>query len=221
MTTGVEANIVRQEATTLEGVAHTQFLVANGGTIEIYAESERARSTSLTFDIPLPPGEVIPDTPTTTPTATTEPTSTPLPPTPTPVPVVEPPSTELGLGEWILAVLLSAILAFAAYRFAALLGQVRWGIRAGFLALIGGLVAYSYLALKLPGSQFFLDWSLVLSATLYAFIGSVLGILATIGWRYFHETARQTSNGKILPTPESTHQGEDQAQEQETPGNPE
>jgi len=221
MTTGVEANIVRQEATTLEGVAHTQFLVANGGTIEIYAESERARSTSITFDIPLPPGEIIPDTPTATPTATPEPTFTPLPPTATPVPVVEPPSSELGLGEWILAVLLSGILAFAAYRFAALLGQVRWGIRAGFLAFIGGLAGYSYLALKMPGSQFFLDWSLVLSATIYAFIGSVLGILATIGWRYFHDSARQTSNGKVLPTPESTHQGEDQAQEQETPGNPE
>lgn len=221
MSTGAEVTTVRQEEATKDGMARTQFLVVNGGTLEIYAESERARSDSLIFEIPLPPGEVIPDTPTSTPTLTPEPTITPLPPTPTPIPIVEPPSAALGLRDWILAVLLSAVLAFATYRFAALIGQVRWGIRAAFLALIGGLAAYSYLALKLPGSQLFLDWSIALSAILYAFVGSVAGIFAAYGWRMLNEGAQQNNSHVSQPKVESAQQGEDQAEEQEPPGQPE
>lgn len=221
MSTGAEVTTIRQEEATQDGIAHTQFLVVNGGTLEIYAESERARSASLTFEIPLPPGEVILDTPTSTPTFTPEPTDTPLPPTPTPLPITEPPSAALGLDEWILAVLLSSLLAFAAYRFAALLGQVRWGIRAGFLAMIGGLAAYSYLALNLPGSQFFLDWSIAWSAILYASVGSLGGITAAYGWRLLNESNQLQNSHRGQQKNQSAQQSEDQAQEEKPTGNPE
>lgn len=221
MSTGPEVNVVRQESTTVDGIARTQFLITNGGSVEIHAESERTRSNNLTFDVPLPPGQVIPETPTSTPTSTPEPTASPVPPTPTPVSVAEPPKPGLGLGEWILAVLLSGVIALAAYRFAALLGQIRWGIRAGFLALIGGLVAYSYLALKLPGDQPFLKGSLVFSAIFFALIGSVLGILAALGWRYLHDTLQHHNQQPVIMASESAQQSEDQAQEQQPPTNPE
>ncbi len=69
------------------------------------------------------------------------------------------------------------------YRLAAYFGQVRWGVRSGFLALIGGLTAYCYLALGLPGSKNLLEsfgaWGIVLVTLL----GCAAGMLATWSWR--------------------------------------
>jgi beta-N-acetylhexosaminidase len=221
LSTGLEATTVRQVATTQDGVAQTQFLVASSGTLEIYAESERARSLSLTFDIPLPPGESLTENPTTEPTLTDTPSPTETLTQPPPTVPVQAQSTDPGLGEWIIAVLLSGIVALSAYRLAALLGQIRWGVRIGFLALIGGLVAYSYLALGLPGSQPFLENSLSWSVFIFTLTGAALGIIAALSWRLVFSMERRRNAHQDHETPPSPHQGKDQAQQQQSPRNPE
>ena len=181
-TYGSEANSVRQPAFTQKGVARITFSVTTSGTLEILAESENARSAPMKVDVPSPSGEIITASPTSQPTAT----STPLPPTPTPEPVISATPAEtkpyLGIGDWFIAVLFTFGLAFAFYRLAALLGFIRWGVRVSFLALIGGLLAYTYLAIRLPGSETLLNFSVSGSVIIVSLIGSIVGLGITLAW---------------------------------------
>jgi hypothetical protein len=70
------------------------------------------------------------------------------------------------------------------YRFAAFIGQIRWGVRGGFLSLIGGLSAYTYLASGLPGSQDLIGSSGAFGILLVTVLGCVTGILVAWAWRY-------------------------------------
>jgi beta-N-acetylhexosaminidase len=191
LTTGVEANSVRQVETTKSGVARTTLSVTSPGAVEIHAESETARSDSLHFDIPSPSGEVVTATPTELPTATITPS--PVPPTPQPAETPAPaqPPDRPGLGDWLMAVMISIVIAWSSYRLAALIGQVRWGVRTGFLALIGGLAAYSYLALEMPGSRALLDSSVPRSIFLGTLAGAALGLLIALSWRAIVEIERR------------------------------
>lgn len=168
---------------TRAGVAYSAIQVTSSGTWEVRAESEPAKSDVLRFDVPSETGEIVTITPTLAPTATPSPTVTP-----TQVPVViaapEPPvSRGPQLVDWFAAVLLAVAFGMGAYRVAALAGQVRWGVRGGFLAAIGGLLAYSYLALDLPGSEKLLEnlggWGVILVTLL----GCSLGFGAAWLWR--------------------------------------
>jgi beta-N-acetylhexosaminidase len=172
-----------QVVNTLDGIARTTIQITGSGMLEIRAESEPAkRSDVLRFDIPAENGDL-------TPTATEHPTETL---TPSPSPTNQPTLTALetstpllrpDLTDWIMAMIMAAFVGFVSYRLAAYIGQVRWGVRSGFLALIGGLTAYCYLALGLPGSQSLLEsvgaWGIVLITLL----GSAAGILAAWSWR--------------------------------------
>jgi beta-N-acetylhexosaminidase len=180
---GGEATSPRQQEITSGGIARTTFQVATPGTIEIYAQTETARSNSLRFDIPLPSGQDATLTPTPEPSATPTPTPTP---TATPTPgeiVVQPPKPRLSLSDWLIAVLITSGIAFAAYRLLAQIGQVRWGVRSAFLALIGGLASYSYLALQMPGSSTLLEESISRGVFLATLAGTLLGLFATWIWR--------------------------------------
>jgi hypothetical protein len=64
-----------------------------------------------------------------------------------------------------------------------MIGQVRWGVRAGLMALLGGLAGYTYLAAGLPGSDVFLtDWG-VWGIFWTTAGGCTAGILLTWAWR--------------------------------------
>jgi beta-N-acetylhexosaminidase len=181
---GSEVMGLPQTVNTVDGVARTTIQVTSPGALEIRAESEPARqSQTLHFDIPTENGIPFTDTPTVTPTET--PTVTPSPTTPPPViDSTEPPPPERPtLVDWLMALLVAAAIGFSVYRLAALIGQVRWGVRSGFLALIGGLLAYSYLALKMPGSEALLQTSGAWGVILVTLLGCVSGILVTWGWR--------------------------------------
>jgi beta-N-acetylhexosaminidase len=193
--TGENSLSSTQEAITQNGVAHTTFSVSNPGTLEITAESEAARSNSLKIDIPAPSGDnvtVTPSEPPPTETSTAVPTeSTPQPtatPKPTPAPVS---GTNPEINDWIIAVLVAGVIAWSSYRLAALIGHVRWGIRAGFLAFIGGLIGFCYLALELPGSNILLDRSIPLGVVIGTFSGTLIGLLFTLIWRTYSLTERR------------------------------
>jgi beta-N-acetylhexosaminidase len=180
---GGEATSPRQQEVTTNGIARTTFQVATPGTIDIYAQTETAQSNSLRFDIPLPSGQDATLTPTPEPTSTPTPTPTP---TATPTPgetVIQPPKPRLGLSDWLVAVLITSGIAFATYRLLAQIGQVRWGVRGAFLALIGGLASYSYLALQMPGSKSLLEGSIPRGVFLATLTGTLLGLMVTWVWR--------------------------------------
>jgi len=181
---GSEVIGLPQTVNTVDGVARTTIQVTSPGALEIRAESEPARqSQTLHFDIPTENGVPFTETPTVTPTET--PTVTPSPTTPPPVIAsTEPPPPERPtLVDWLMALFVAAAIAFSVYRLAALIGQVRWGVRSGFLAWIGGLLAYSYLALKMPGSEALLQTSGAWGVILVTLLGCLSGILITWGWR--------------------------------------
>lgn len=168
---------------TTNGIARTTFTVHSPGPLEIRAESELARSEPLLFDIPLPNGESISPTPTEEPTPTPSPTPTPTV-TPLPGGITEaPPPTRPQFADWVMAVFMAAGIAWSAYRLLVLVGQVQWGVRGGFLALIGGLLAYSYLAMELPGSENLMTISVSRGVFLVTLLGAALGLLIAWSWR--------------------------------------
>jgi beta-N-acetylhexosaminidase len=188
---GSEAATTRQVEFTQKGIAKTAYTVNSPGSLEIHAESENARSPTIRVDIPTPGGEVVTFTPTLEPTFTV----TPVPPTatlqpePTPQPVQQP-VVSPGLGDWLVALLVSFLVALVAYRLFIQAGQVRWGIRAGFLALISGLLAYSWLVLASPTSGA-PGLSLSMKVFLSTLGGAIVGLLAALAWQRIDASRRQ------------------------------
>jgi beta-N-acetylhexosaminidase len=176
------------------GVAQTTFLVSNPGILEIIAQSENASSNILRIDIPAPSGEAPTETPT-QPPPTATPTLTPtVQPIPTSMPVTTSPKPPTpSLSDWLIALLIAGIMGWSVYRLAAWLGNVRWGVRAGFLALIGSLLAYCYLALEMPGSRTLLDISVSWGVVIASFCGAIMGALFTILWRWLSGLENQRS----------------------------
>lgn len=82
-----------------------------------------------------------------------------------------------------MAVMLAMGISWAIYKLFSLVGQTRWGMRAGFLTLIGGLAAYSYLALQLPGSQSIINRSIPQGVFITTLVGISLGLLLAWVWR--------------------------------------
>jgi len=184
LTNGGEVSAFPQIAFTKGGIAQAKIQVTVPGLMEIRAESEPAKQSDiLQFDIPPENGIIQTTTPIPEPTGTVVPS-----PTPTQAPIILPiPQPNFpgrpNLLDWFMSSMIILITAYISYRFAAILGQVRWGVRSGFMVVIGGLVAYSYLALNLPGSNSILDEYGAWAVIAIALTGAAIGILATLGWR--------------------------------------
>jgi beta-N-acetylhexosaminidase len=178
-----EPNPVQQEVTTTDGIARTTFAIAQPGTLEIFAVSENAASEALRLDIPAPGNEVATVTPSPEPSPTPSPTPTQTVVVPVEVPSPAPPPPLPGLADWVMAILIAGVVAWSSYRLAAQVGQVRWGVRAGFLALIFGLLSYSYLVLGMPGSQELLGGSVARAVFVFTLGGSLLGLILALIWR--------------------------------------
>jgi beta-N-acetylhexosaminidase len=173
-----------QRETTRNGVAKSTFLLDRSGTLEVRVESQPAnQSLAIRLDI-LPDNNVDPaptlptpitDTPTEVPTVTAIPTSEE---TPEDIPRRLP-----GIGDWLLAVLVTGVFSSSIYLLTAQYSLMLWGLRSAFLALIGGLLFYTYLALGLPGSHRILEntgsWG-ILGITI---TGAILGWLIAWIWQ--------------------------------------
>jgi beta-N-acetylhexosaminidase len=167
--------------TTSDGIFQTEYIVNQSGTISVQVQSGLAFSNILIFEIPEP--EITPQpSPTITPTdtPTLEPTPTTIPPTPTPTqtPIVE--GSDMRLDDWFGAVAVAIFVGWGASRTGTLLGKVRWGIRWGFAGFIGGLISYTYVVLKLPGSDVILSISETWALVAAAFLGAVAGWLIAL-----------------------------------------
>ncbi len=183
--------------TTRGGMATTQIQIPGPGTVEIRVESEPAKQSEvLRFDIP---GEEVPgatDTPTPepslTPTVTQAPTIAPT----ASIAETPPPRARPNLLDWFVATILASLAGFAAYKVAIAMGHVRWGVRLGFLAAIGGLAAYTLLILSEAAGNDVMQNSGSWAVVLATLLGAAFGVAIALGWRAIYQ---QAVGGKSNP----------------------
>jgi hypothetical protein len=97
-------------------------------------------------------------------------------------PPPSPPGTT-GIDDWIIASFVSIGIGVAIYWFTTTLGLIRWSVRSGLLAVIGGMLAYSYIALGLPGSSELINIPGAWGILLVTILGSGVGWGASYGWQ--------------------------------------
>ncbi|RMF43287.1 MAG: hypothetical protein D6755_10490 [Anaerolineae bacterium] len=182
---------------TVNGVARTTFPIEGLGTISVDMRTEPAVATTpLQVDVA---GERPTETP--QPTLTAQPTAT-MQPSPTPTlypasirPAPTPEENNLAnLGGWLLAVALGLFVSWTAYRMTLNEGQVRWSMRAGLAALIGGLVCYIYAVIPLPGGMWLREHAGLFAGTLAMLLGNGLGLWGVWWWRN-QESSRLLEHG--------------------------
>jgi beta-N-acetylhexosaminidase len=177
-----EGGVVQQIiAVTLQGVAGASFSIDRPGLLEIRAESDPAlTSVVLQMDVS---GEgfsvtVLAPTPTITLTSTPEAIVTP---------VVEPSSPLAkgypGLGGWFGTMLILGSLGTLAYWLGKRYITTRWAVRWALCIVAGGLLAYTYLAVRLPGAAVYLRRSGWLGIMGVVLLGVAVGFGAAYTWR--------------------------------------
>jgi beta-N-acetylhexosaminidase len=187
-----EGGVVQQiDAVTTQGVAGASFSIDRPGLLEIRAESDPAfTSVVLQMDVSAEGFSVtiVAPTPNFTPSPTAE-----IKITPQATPALPPKAGYPGFGGWfgMLIVLggLGSITFWLGKRFITLQWAVRWAL----CIVLGGLFAYTYLAVRLPGAEEFIQnngwWGTMVVVILGAGIGFGLGYL----WQ-------QLSKGSKKPT---------------------
>jgi len=184
------------DTVTDDGMARVRLPIRSAGFIEIRVISLPAeRSSVLQIDVPdegvativeinPEPAEETP-TPTPTPTLSPTPTLTPtLSPTsePDPAPVIFTPRAE----DWIVGVVIAWSSGILTFFITKRKHTLRWQGRRGLLVIIASLLAYVYLVLRLPGSDWLLlEFGTTWSAFFITIIGALAGLL--IGWVWHHE----------------------------------
>ena len=183
-----ESGLFQQvESVTNQGVAVAAFRLDRPGLIEIRAVSEPARaSDTIQLDVTKEGATIIIITPT---AGVVTPQPTPTVPAPTPTVVPSPLVTNTGYPTfygWLLVFLLIVAGVSITYWLASQMVDARWAVRWALLVLVGGLVAYNYLALGFPWGDLWLD-----GRGLPAFLQAVLtgqGVGFTVGW-FWHLAA--------------------------------
>jgi len=181
-------------AETSAGIAKASIHIEGAGLYSIRVESDPAKQSAiLKFNVPPEGGTVV------VPTATLPPTITPTPkPSATPIPPTQeikatppPAPTKTNINDWLLSIIVSLAISIGVYLASSSFGQVRWGIRAAMLAMIGGLLAYTYLAVGMPGSVTLVRDAGTTGVILVTALGSGIGGSATWGWRFL-QTSRKS-----------------------------
>jgi beta-N-acetylhexosaminidase len=172
---------------TVNGVSRLMYRIEQPGVLDIRVTSGQGASSGI-LRLNLSGGEAVPTflAPSTqTPSPTPEPTFTPSPtitPTATPTPI---PVLRVGFSDWFFVILLilsvSAGISWLGIRQAI----VRWGLRWALCGVIGGLLAYNYVALNLPGSQDILSTYGTGGVVITTFLGMVIGWGAGLLWHQF------------------------------------
>ncbi len=193
-----EPGITQQfETTTTAGVAYFNYRIETAGGLEISATSEPAnRSETLQINIS-PEGLTsilsISPTPLASPTPTITPTPEPTA-TQTPTMVPEPFHNDYPtLGEWAMGVIVMGFGFVATYLIGFYWwGSTRWGLRSSLCALIGGLLAYTYLNLGTRAAKFWMAESGTLFVIEVVVVGLLIGWIGALIW--WIRTAGQNPN---------------------------
>ena len=191
MSTRDESGSILQQidSETSAGVAIASFDIDMPGKVEIRASSERAViSDVLQFDSSNEGAAV-----TIIPVATVTPTMVLPTLTPTPINDLITPEGYPRVGVWLLVLL--AVFGGALLMFWAVSRIVspRWGLRWALCVLVGGLLAYNYLALGFPrAAEWIASDAGASGVLLLTLMGEVLGALAAWVWmKFFSEPTSQ------------------------------
>ncbi|HEY6073860.1 MAG TPA: hypothetical protein VIV15_10805 [Anaerolineales bacterium] len=179
--TGEGGGILQQvDSVTAKGVARASFGLDKPGLLEIKAASEPAVvSESLRMDVSLAGGAAVTVVvPVLTQAAITEP-----PPVPTEKPdVYISPEGYPRFSAWLLNLLLLAGGAFLAFWAASRIRGAREGVRWLLCVLVGGLLAYNYIALGFPGLQDWVARQGMYGILMFTFGGEMLGAIGAAIW---------------------------------------
>ncbi len=175
------------DATTVDGIARTNFVIDKPGNVEISVTSEPALISNVLQFTASNEGVVV-----TVIAPQTTPTQTEIVPTPTVVVTESPWFNAEGyprLGGWFLTLLALFGTVGLAFWAASRLDSPRWALRLALCMLIGGLAGYNYLALGLPAAAQWIAADVGASGVLLlTFTGEIVG---GIGWwiwrRWFSE----------------------------------
>jgi beta-N-acetylhexosaminidase len=188
---GGEANPVLLSTFTTDGQAGVTYTIRNDGTIVVRATSQPAQSEFLLLTVSAEANDL-----NGTPTAATEAMESSATSEITQTPVVIPPEEPTsppypGIGDWAWAVLITITISWLIYWAYLSLKLPRWGIRAALLALIGGLIGYSYLALRLPGSAEILQDATLRMVILISIAGAIIGLALAILWQQISKNRKK------------------------------
>lgn len=169
--------ILLPKVETDDGVARIAYQIEHTGELELQAIIDPARSEILIINVPILETQPVDLTITPTPSVTPSPTETPtqIIPTPTVTPTPTPSNNQTDIGDWSLAILAASLIGWGAYRSGTILGQVRWGMRWGLSAFIGGLLVYTYISIGMPGSSVILNIAGRWGVSIAILIGSGIG----------------------------------------------
>ncbi|HEX7542358.1 MAG TPA: glycoside hydrolase family 3 N-terminal domain-containing protein, partial [Anaerolineales bacterium] len=178
---GVGGVVQQIDAVTLQGVASASFSIDRPGLLEIRAESDPAL-TSVVLQLTVSNEgfsvAVISPTPNVTPTPTPEATVTP---------VVEPSSPLAqgypGLGGWSSMILILGGLGVLVYWLGKRYITTRWALRWALCTIAGGLLGYTYLAMRLPGAAAYLQRNGWLGMMGIVILGAAVGFGSAYIWR--------------------------------------
>ncbi|MGB8215381.1 MAG: glycoside hydrolase family 3 N-terminal domain-containing protein [Anaerolineales bacterium] len=172
---GAGGYVQQFNSVTFQGVARATFNIDRAGLLEITASSAPAiSSVVLQLDVTSQGSSVTIVTPTPIPEFT--PTPTVFVPTPTQVVVVPLAQGFPGFGGWLVVVLFLCGFGLLAFWLGDRFATLRWGVRWATCVFLGGILAYTYLAVRLPGAAEYLQkgrWSGMLGVVLFG---------AAIGW---------------------------------------
>jgi beta-N-acetylhexosaminidase len=182
----------QSETTTIDGVAAASFRLNQPGLIEIQVSSGQAKgSNTVQLNVNSIGSTPIIITPTSP--ATLTPTEIPLTPSPTPKPettLSTPEGYPTFLG-WFLALLLMAAGMVVVYWLGIQFAGARWAARWTLLALLGGLAAYNYLVLEMPGSVLWVDDQGMSAFVQAILLGQIIGFLGGWVWRLVSKRGNQ------------------------------
>lgn len=179
--TGEGATLLEEAVTTTTGgIARTTFSLKSPGALAITAKSESASQSSvIRIDVA---GEALPTaqpSPEQTEVADVALTPTLMPLTPASKPEAGTEKSQLNLLDWVLAICIGSLFSWLVFRAELLKGEIRSGMRNGLSTLIGGLIIYTYVALRLPGGNWLMDNTGHVAGILAVIAGSILGWIAS------------------------------------------
>lgn len=184
-----------QETTTVDGIARSAYVITDVGELEIRVISEPATTSQLLrSNLTGAAGAgFTPVNPTSAVTETPQPTATAAP-SPTPAEIVEDSRSSIPRGgDWFLSFLLIWGSAAGIARIGQKKVSLRWGVRWGLMAVVGGMLAYLYLA---TGWFEAINW-FASGGTVGVLIACAIGILVGwgAGWLWQKRFKRIRSNG--------------------------